>query len=467
MTNLRRPSLITALFLVLLILTACAPASNNAGNAGNGSNPDNTGMNNAAQPAATITPFPTAPAAARRTATVERGTVTLNYTFNARWLPRDQYRLSFQIDGVVRNVNVRRNDTVTAGQLLADYQIETLEDQLTQQELDLETALYRLQTDEEGNADPIVSAQFQLANSRIQLDIEKNSLDWTGVSNARLQLDNAQRSLDQARRDYDDVVSRQTSSGSQIESAHQRVKDAENALQSAQNGYFSASQNYNNAVARLKLQENSVLQNELALQDAQGGTGSNFEQLQAVRAAENNVNQTREQIFKSTLVSPVEGVILSVDINPGDDVRAFVPVITVALPDPKEAVGEGLPFNDIQRLSVGDVGVCTITNPELSVQCVVRSLPLSSSDADQTVRVAATLPEAALGQAVEIVMPLETREDVLFLPPGYIRTFQDRQFVIILTDEGEQIRDVVVGLRTDEREEIVSGLEEGDVVLAP
>jgi multidrug efflux pump subunit AcrA (membrane-fusion protein) len=462
MTQPRVRLLRTVLFalLLLLLVPACAPIPNNAGNA-------NTGANNAAQEQATVTPFPTAPAAARTTATVERGTVTLDYTFNARWLPRDQYLLSFQIDGTVRNVNARRNDTVTAGDLLADYQIEALEDQLTQQELDLETALYRLQTGEEGNADPIVSAQFQLANSQIQLDIERNSIDWTGVANAKLQLDNAQRSLDQARRDYDDVVSRQESTGGQIEGALQRVKDAENALQQAQNGYFSASQSYNNNVERLKLQENTVLQNELALEQAQSGTGGNFEDLQAVRAAENNVNQTREEILNSTLVSPIDGVILSVDISSGDAVQAFVPVITVAIPDPKEAVGEGLAFNDIQQLSVGDVGVCSITNPELSVQCVIRSLPLSSSDADQTVRVAATLPEATLGQAVEVVMPLETREDVLFLPPGYIRTFQDREFVIILTDEGEQIRDVVVGLRTDEREEIVSGLEEGDVVLAP
>ena len=448
--------------LVMLLLSACTLSTDNfVGDAG-------AGVNNVAQQEqATVTPFPTAPAAARRTAIVERGTVTLNYTFNARWLPRDQYRLSFEIDGTVRQVNVRRNDTVTAGDLLADYQIEALEDQLTQQELDLETALFRLQTGEQGSTDPVVSAQFQLANSRIQLDIEQNSIDWTQVSNARIQLDNAQRNLDQARRDYDDVVSRQGSTGSQIESALRRVQDAESALQSAQNSYFGAAQNYNNAIERLKLQENNVLQNELALENAQSGTGTNFEQLQAVRAAENAVNQTREQIFKSTLIAPVDGVVLSVDINPGDSVRAFVSVITVALPDPKEAVAESLPFNDIQRLSVGDVGICAISNPELAVQCVIRSVPLTNNEADQTVRVAATLPEAALGQAVEIVMPLETREDVLFLPPGYIRTFQDRQFVIILTDEGEQIRDVVVGLRTEEREEIVSGLDEGDVVLAP
>jgi HlyD family secretion protein len=454
-----KPHQLFWVLLLMALVSACAANPNpNAGNAG---------ADAAAQQAPTSTPFPTAPAAARRTATVERGTVILNYTFNARWLPRDQYRLSFQIEGVVRNVNARRNDTVATGDLLADYHIETLEDQLTQQELDLETALFRLQSGEEGNTDPIVSAQFQLANSRIQLDIEQNSIDWTQVANAKIQLDMAQRSLEQAKRDYDDVVSRQTSTGTQIESAFRRVQDAESALQTAQNGYFSAAQNYNNAIERLKLQENTVLQNELTLEDAQSGTGGNFEELQAVRAAENAVNQTREQILNSTLISPVDGVVLSVDINPGDSAQAFVPVITVALPDPKESVAEGLPFNDIQQLSVGDVGICTITNPELSVQCVIRSLPLSASDADQTVRVAATLPEATLGQAVEIVMPLETREDVLFLPPGYIRTFQDRQFVIILTDEGEQIRDVVVGLRTEEREEIVSGLEVGDAALAP
>jgi HlyD family secretion protein len=450
------------LLLILTLVLGCAGTARNntGGNAGAGSVvAQNT------EP--TATPFPTAQAAARRTAIVERGTVSREYTFNSRWLPRDQYQLSFQVAGTVRSVNVRRNDTVTAGALLADLQIDELENQLEAQELALETALFRLQSGEEGSADPVVDAQFALANSRLQYEIDKNSIDWTGVSNARIALDNAVRALEEAERDYNDTVSRQESSGSAIEGAYRRLLDARSSLQTAQNGYFSASQSYNNAVARLAIQENGLLRDELALEAAQSGTGADFEQLQAVRQAENDLADTRERILQSTLTSPVDGVVLSVDIAPGDDVQAFVAVITIALPEPLEAVAEGLPFNDIGELSVGDVGVCTITNPELSVQCLIRSLPLRSSDADQTVRVAATLPEATLGQAVEVTMPLETREDVLFLPPGYIRTFQDRTFVIILTDEGEQIRDVVVGLRTEEREEIVSGLEEGDVVVAP
>jgi HlyD family secretion protein len=445
---------------LLLLLVGCAgsPGVNN------GVPPGNV---NAQDAPATSTPFPTAEAAARRTAVVARGNVELNYTFNARWLPRDQYQLAFEVDGVVRSVNVRRNDTVSAGDVLADFQIEELENQLESQELALETALFRLQSGEEGSADPVVDAQFALANSRLGLEIDRNSLDWTGVANAKIGLDNAVRALEEAQRDYDDAVSRQESTGSQIEGAYRRLLDAQSSVRTAQNSYYSAAQNYNNAVARLQITENGVLRDEIALQNAQSGTGADFEQLQAVRQAQNDVNDTREKILKSTLISPVDGVVLSVDITPGDDVRAYTAVITVALPEPLEAVAEGLPFNDIQDLSVGDVGVCSITNPELSVQCVIRSLPLRSSDADQTVRVAATLPEAASGQAVEVTMPLEIRENVLYLPPGYIRTFQDRTFVIVLTNEGEQIRDVVVGLRTDEREEIISGLEEGDVVVAP
>jgi multidrug resistance efflux pump len=418
--------------------------------------------------APTATPFPTAPAAARRTVMVERGTVQQLLVFTGRWLPRDQFRLAFPIDGAIRNINVQRNSTVTIGTLLADYQIADLENTLAEQEIQLESAQFRLQSEQTGSNDPVIDAQFALANANLQLEIDQQSIDWTRVANARVALDAAQRKLDEAQRSYDDVVSRANSTGSQIDAAYNALQDARTALQTAQNNYFSASQDYNTAYSRLRLQENNVLQNELNLQDVQGGgTGASFEAVQAVRLAENAVNQTRASITQSSLFSPIDGVILSVEVNPGDSVQAFVPVIIAAVPEPLEVVATGLPFNDVQRLSVGDIGICTITNPQLAVQCVVRDLPLSASDTDQSVRVAAMLPEAASGQSVEVQMPLETREDVLWLPPGFVRTFQQRTFVIILTDGGEQVRDVVVGLRTTEREEIISGFNVGEVVVAP
>lgn len=418
-------------------------------------------------PEPTVTPFPTAPAAARRTILAERGTVEETLSFNGRWLPRDQFPLSFEISGSIRRVEVARNAVVAAGDLLADFQIEDLENQLVNQQLTLETARLRLEGGEEGGVNSVVNAQFQLANARLELESQRNSVDWASVANAQLSLQDAQNRLDDAQRNYDSVIGRADSSPSAIDQAYQSLRDAEIALTREQNNYYSAAQRYNNSMDNLKRQENNVLQQELALEQAESGAGADVDQVQAVRSAEIAVEQTEEKIRQSSLYSPIDGVVLDITVQPGDQVEAFRAVITVAKPEPLEAIAT-LAFNDTQRLSVGDIGVCHIANrPETAVQCIIRQLPLNSRDADQTTRVAASLDDVPLGQAIEIIMPLERREDVVWLPPGYVRTFQARTFVIVLRGDDEFVQDVVVGLRTPEREEIVSGLEAGDVVVAP
>ena len=112
------------------------------------------------------------------------------------------------------------------------------------------------------------------------------------------------------------------------------------------------------------------------------------------------------------------------------------------------------------------VGVCQVINqPDTAVQCVVRRMPISAQDADQTTRVAATLPNVAEGQLIDIQMPLQVSQNVLWLPPAAIRTFQSRTFVVLQTPDGPRSVDVVLGLQTTDRVEIKSGLKEGDVVI--
>src|SRR6266568_867635 len=88
----------------------------------------------------TSTPIPTAPAVARPTYIVQRGDVQNILEFSGRWQPRDQIQLSFPVAGTVRRVTVKRGDAVKAGDLLADFQIQNLEDQLASAKLSLETA---------------------------------------------------------------------------------------------------------------------------------------------------------------------------------------------------------------------------------------------------------------------------------------------------------------------------------------
>jgi HlyD family secretion protein len=445
------------LLLILLIGTAaCTPDAASA-----------TGAVVGQQPAVpTSTPIPTAPAVARPTFLVQRGDVQDILEFTGRWQPRDQMALSFEIQGTIRQVNVQRGDTVTVGQLLADYQINDLEDQLAQAQLDLETAQANLASGETGSVDTAANAEIALANARLQMANLKAQSPWTSVASARIQLDDARRRLEDAERAYDDAISRPDQPASAVDNALQALENAQTSLRSAEISYQQAAQNFNNHEFSIAQQENAIIQAELNLEKARRG-GDDPSGQQSVRSAQLRIDQIRADIARSSLYAPIEGVVLEVNIRPGDQIQAFDAVIVIGLPEPQEAVAN-LAIGDAQRLSVGMVGVCQIiNNPDSAVQCVVRQIPLSARDADQTTRVAASLDNVPTNQLIEIAMPLQVRENVLWLPPSAIRQFQNRTFVVLDTPDGPRSVDVQIGLRTDDRVEIISGVAEGDVVQGP
>jgi HlyD family secretion protein len=415
---------------------------------------------------ATATPIPTAPAAARPTYTVQRGTVQETLSFSGRWLPRDQFDLSFEIAGTVRSVNVQRNDTIARGALLADYQIQDLENQRASAQLTLDDAIRRLTDGGDTSEQSVTNALFNLANANLQLDQARNTLPWTSVQNAYNGILSAENELANATRDYNDAISRPDTPAATVNSAYQRMENARISLSNAQLQYQSAAQSYYSASVGLQQAENSVIQAEINLEDAQE-SGGNPELVQAVNQAQLNLDQVQEKIDQSSLYSPIDGQVLEVVISPGDVVQAFSTVMTIAIPEPKE-VEASLAFNDTQRLAVGMIGVCNLINqPETAVGCVVRQVPLSNRDADQSVRVAASLDGIPSGQLIEVEIPLDVREGVLWLPPAAVRTFQNRRFVVLDTPDGQRVADVTLGLQTDDRVEIQSGIAEGDIVVGP
>lgn len=438
-----------AMILILIVtLTACS-----SGNTADG-----------AQQSATSTPAPTAEVAARPTYTVQRGNVEEVFAFTGRWQPRDQMNLSFETNGTIRQVNVRRGDAVSAGDLLADYQIDELERQLESAEIQLESALNNQDTSASTSIESIENAEIALANARLSLEQTLSSAPWTSVAAARSNLDSAERALEEAQRDYYDALSHPENPPATVDTAYDRLIAAQEAVKNAEISYWSAAQAYNNHQYQVAAAENAVIQAELNLKRARSGGPTSDE---AVRSAQLNVDQIEEEIASASLYAPIDGVILDVYISPGDIVAAFETVIVIGLPEPKEVIAT-LAISDAQRLNINMVGVCQIINlPESAVGCAVRSFPLTSRDADQTTRIAAGFEDVTDNQLIEVQMPLEVRENVLWLPPSVIRTFQSRTFVVLQTPDGERAVDVTLGLQTDERVEIVSGVNEGDVVIAP
>jgi multidrug efflux pump subunit AcrA (membrane-fusion protein) len=127
----------------------------------------------AQQQAPTSTPIPTAPSAARQTYIVQRGDVREIQTSTGRWQPRDTTDLSFPIAGTVRRVTVKVGDTITAGQLLADLQITSLEDQLASANLQLEADKAALENSGSTSIGSVADAQIALANRRLDLQKAK------------------------------------------------------------------------------------------------------------------------------------------------------------------------------------------------------------------------------------------------------------------------------------------------------
>lgn len=446
----------TPIFLLLLFLvSACASGGDIPG--------DDTAQ---AQAQATSTPVPTAAVAAKPTYVVQRGTVDDVFTFTGRWQPRDQMNLSFPVSGTIRQVNVQRGDAVRAGDLLADFDTSDLENQLASAQIQLESAQSNVGTSSTSGIQSVENAQISLANARLSLESTQANSPWTSVASARLQIDSAEQSLASAERNYREALSHPEQGASVVDNAYQQLLNAQRQLESSQISYLSAAQNFNNYEFQLKQAENQVVQAELnlerAIDDASGGVSD-----ESVRSAQLNIDQINQKIGESSLYAPIDGVILEVAVSTGDAVQAYDAVIVIGLPEPKEVIAS-LAISDANRLSVGMTGACQVMNqPATAVGCIVRRIPLSSRDADQTTRVAASFDSVAADQLVEVQMALETRENVLWLPPSVIRTFQNRTFVVLDTPDGPRTVDVVLGLQADERVEITGGVSEGDVVIAP
>jgi len=65
----------------------------------------------------------------------------------------------------------------------------------------------------------------------------------------------------------------------------------------------------------------------------------------------------------------------------------------------------------------------------------------------------------------KIKIVLEKKDNVLWLPPEAIRSFEGRRFVVVKEGDRERRAPIRIGIETPERVEILEGVEQGDVVI--
>jgi multidrug efflux pump subunit AcrA (membrane-fusion protein) len=404
---------------------------------------------------------------------VQRGTVVDSLTFTGRIAPVHEAELYFRTDGRVLDVYVSRGDGVQEGDRLAELDVAALYRQLAQAELGLETAMTDLASAETQRAHDLARAELDLEQEQIALGKLQDYDPVVDLAVVKTELEMATLALQKAQAEYDrvayvpDIAMRPEAEAlQQATLEHSRARAAyDKALrESTQRQYDVETQQARLELARLEVERLAA--------------GVDPRLQQAVAKAELELADLQAQITDTLILAPFAGEVTALSTAPGKAVEGFKPVIVVADPSDLEVTAE-LSADEMSDLSEGqEAGVIPVEFPGQERSGVIDLLPYpygsggsttGVDEEDRNVHVSVDLAglEVELGDLVRVTVVLERKDDVLWLPPTAIRTFEGRKFVIVQEGAAQRQVDVTLGIESDDRVEIVEGLEEGQVVVGP
>jgi HlyD family secretion protein len=183
------------------------------------------------------------------------------------------------------------------------------------------------------------------------------------------------------------------------------------------------------------------------------------------------------QVAQARAFAPADGTIVAA-VSVGQNVNTGTPAFVLGDPNQLEVVADLNPStgdSDVKDMFERmPVTVTLDAKPDMKLTGKIRQLPspygTGPSD-ERAIHVVLDSPPSAdtyqTGDKVTVIVQLASKQGVLWLPPDAIRSAGGRTFVIVNSEAGPKRVDVELGLQTRDMIEIVSGLEEGQVVVGP
>jgi multidrug efflux pump subunit AcrA (membrane-fusion protein) len=362
----------------------------------------------AAEP--TPTPIPTAQIALKPTYQVDRGDVVRTTTFSGRISPERETELFFQTDGRVRSVFFKRNESVSEGDVIAEFEIDALERELAAAELELERAQVTLD-------EALRALEFDRREAQARLE------------RAQILLDGAERDPNLAR--------------AQVAVYQKDVELAQIAVERLGSGVSPLLENdrirarYAVEKLRQEIAEAQIIAPFdgilLSLSLTPGQAVNGYQPVASV--ADASVLEISADLLSNQLQELVEGmpVTFVLSSRPGQSLNGTIR----RLPYPFGSGGSGQ----------------TIEEKDKSTRIAIEQL--AQDDV------------YALGDLVRVTAEVERAQAVLWLPPQAIRNFSGRLFAVVQDGDVQRRVDVRIGVEAADRVEILEGIEEGQVVVGP
>ena len=355
-------------------------------------------------------------------AKVERGDLAKSVVATGKVEPITKVEIKSKASGIVKKLYVDAGDRVKKGQLLAELDKEEIEARVAQAKAQMEAS--------------------QASARGTEADLERAKVDAEGPDVPML------------KRAYDRAQGM----------AKEGVVSA-SALDDAQKNYELALNKQNVAKAQLQ-----VLKAKIGQAQAQ------------VLQDQANLKQLEEQLGYTTITSPIDGIILSRDVEVGDAVSSILVLgssatLIMTEGDTSEVYVKGkVDESDIGKVYLGQparIKVESFKDKTFNGK-VTKISPMGVEKDNVTtfeVRVSINNPggelKAAMTANAEII--LEEHKNVLQIPEGAILYDKDKKASVEVPDpkgkEGKNKLAVNIGISNGAKTEVLGGLKEGDQVV--
>ncbi len=191
-----------------------------------------------------------------------------------------------------------------------------------------------------------------------------------------------------------------------------------------------------------------------------------------VTRAQKRVDEIKDSISKTELISPMTGRLVSFTPDPGDPIIAYEPIAVVADLSVLEVTDE-MDADDLTELAESmPLSIQRASLPGGVYSGNIHSLPSPyglATDGFVHVSFDEQPPpdEFRVGDRMAFTVLIEERDDVLWLPVSAIRQFSGRNFIVVQNEGVQQRVDVRLGLEGGGRVEILEGAEENQTVIGP
>ncbi len=387
------------------------------------------------------------PARQTATATVDRGEIAMAVATTGTLQPAQNRSLSFSVSGTVTEVTVRAGDDVQSGQVLAaiddsDAQgrVESAEEALAKAEDALATA-----DSAQGGSTCLSAGTTSAGGVRL---VARDATPTPDASTATPTPDVSTAS-----------PSPEASTASPTPSASTSTPTATPSASAGATPRQSSSP--------------APAEGDCTSRNGQSGSDPVLRAQQQVNNAQVSLAEAEAALAGTRITAPIAGKILTVTSTVGAQVSGGSTVITLGDVAGME-VSASFPEADAGRLVTGLPATITLADrPGEEFAATVTQVDPVGTASDQMVTFGvlisfAEVPaDVLVGQSASVRVIVTSVPDGLRLPATAVHPVDESTGTVLLrTAGGDQTRQVTIGLRGDQHTEIVSGLAEGDVVIA-